>query len=106
VGYEKPFPNAAAKAGMRAFPGLIPQAPDEPGADTGRQVLEALREDSRPKLVLWADGDTTLPPAIGDAFAAALGVDPPTPITGAGHFLQEDKGEEIGGIIADWLGRR
>jgi haloalkane dehalogenase len=105
-GYEKPFPNAAAKAGMRAFPGLIPQAPDEPGADTGRQVLEALREDSRPKLVLWADGDTTLPPAIGDAFAAALGVDPPTPITGAGHFLQEDKGEEIGGIIADWLGRR
>jgi haloalkane dehalogenase len=104
AGYEKPFPNAGSKAGARAFPGLIPQAPDEPGAAEGRAVLEALRTDERPKLILWADGDTTLPPAIGNMMAAALGVDEPTPITGAGHFLQEDKGPEIGALIADWLG--
>jgi haloalkane dehalogenase len=103
AGYEKPFPNAASKAGMRAFPGLIAQEPDAPGAEAGRRVLGALREDKRPKLVLWADGDFVLPPAIGTAFAAALGADPPTPITGAGHFLQEDKGAEIGALIADWL---
>jgi haloalkane dehalogenase len=106
AGYEKPFPNAAAKAGMRAFPGLIPQTPDAPGAADGRRVIAALREDPRPKLVLWADGDFVLPPATGEAFAAALGVDPPTPIAGAGHFLQEDKGAEIGAIIADWLADR
>jgi haloalkane dehalogenase len=103
--YEKPFPNAASKAGMRAFPGLIPQAPDEPGAATGRQVLEALQSDGRPKLVLWAEGDTTLPPAIGDAFASALGTER-VPIEDAGHFLQEDKGSEIGEIIAGWLDDR
>jgi haloalkane dehalogenase len=104
AGYEKPFPNAASKAGMRAFPGLIAQEPDAPGAEAGRRVLAALRQDPRPKLVLWADGDFVLPPAIGTAFAAALGVDGPTPITDAGHFLQEDKGAEIGALIADWLG--
>jgi haloalkane dehalogenase len=105
-GYENPFPNPASKAGMRAFPGLIPQAPDEPGAAEGRAVLEALREDGRDKLVLWGEKDFVLPPNVGDMMAAALGVDPPTPITGAGHFLQEDKGAEIGGIIADWLASR
>jgi haloalkane dehalogenase len=101
--YEKPFPNPAAKAGMRAFPGLIPQAPDEPGAAGGRAVLEALQKDGRPKLMLWAEGDFVLPPNVGEMFAAALGIDPPTPIAGAGHFLQEDKGPEIGALIADWL---
>jgi hypothetical protein len=25
-------------------------------------------------------------------------------ITGAGHFLQDDAGDEIGCLIADWLG--
>ncbi len=100
--YEKPFPNAAAKAGMRAFPGLIPQTPDAPGAEWGRRTLEHLQSDGRDKLVLWAEGDFVLPPNIGDAMAAAVGVEK-VPIHGAGHFLQEDKGAEIGATIADWL---
>lgn len=100
--YERPFPNAAAKAGMRAFPGLIPQTPDAPGAEWGRRTLEHLQGDGRDKLVLWADGDTVLPPQIGDAMAAAMGVEK-VPIADAGHFLQEDKGAQIGAIIADWL---
>ena len=106
--YEKPFPDPASKAGMRAFPGLIPQAPDQPGAAEGRAVLEHLRNDGRPKLLLWAEGDLVLPPQVGEMMAAALGVAGPTPIAGAGHFLQEDKGAEIGALIADWLqdGRR
>ncbi len=102
-GYELPFPNAASKAGMRAFPALIPQTPDAPGADVGRRVLAALREDTRPKLVLWGQQDFVLPPQLGDAFAAAIGAEGPVPLDGAGHFLQEDKGPEIGAIIADWL---
>jgi len=103
AGYEKPFPNAASKAGMRAFPGLIPQTPDAPGADVGRRVLGALREDPRPKLVLWGRQDFVLPPEIGTAFAAAIGAEAPTVLDPAGHFLQEDKGPEIGALIADWL---
>ena len=53
--------------------------------------------------MLWGREDPALPPAVGEAFAAALGRPAPRLIDGAGHFLQEDRGEEVGAIIADWL---
>ena len=103
AGYEVPFPYAAAKAGARAFPAILPTSPDHPGAPDGQRVLEALRADARPKLMLWADSDPVLPLATGRAFAAALGGELAHVIADAGHFLQEDAGAEIGGLIADWL---
>jgi haloalkane dehalogenase len=102
--YDKPFPNVASKAGARIFPSLIPLTPDAPGAAAGQRTLEALAADTRPKLVLWGAQDPVLPLERGEAFAAAIGADAPRPIEGAGHYLQEDRGEEIGAIIADWLG--
>jgi haloalkane dehalogenase len=101
--YDAPFPDRESKAGPRTFPPMIPLTPRAPGADAGRRTLEALRADDRPKLMLWADGDFALPLEGGAAFAEALGMDPPRTVEGAGHFLQEDKGEEIGAVIADWL---
>ncbi|HEX8101736.1 MAG TPA: haloalkane dehalogenase [Solirubrobacteraceae bacterium] len=103
AGYDAPFPSVASKAGARAFPALIPQQPDAPGAAEGRAVLEALERDPRPKLVLWADGDPVLPLAVGERFAARIGAPAPEVIPGASHFLQEDEGELIGERIADWL---
>ncbi|HSZ70887.1 MAG TPA: haloalkane dehalogenase [Solirubrobacteraceae bacterium] len=103
AGYEAPFPNAASKAGARAFPLLIPHEPDAPGAAAGRRVLGALREDRRPTLMLWGDSDPVLPLAVGESFAAAIGREAPRTIADAGHFLQEDQGLEIGRLIAEWL---
>jgi haloalkane dehalogenase len=104
--YDAPYPDAASKAGARAFPLLIPRAPDERGAAAGQRVQDALREDKRPKLVLWADSDPILPPNVGERFAEAVGAPVPRPIEDASHFLQEDKGPEIGAQIADWLDDR
>jgi haloalkane dehalogenase len=101
--YEAPFPNAESKAGARAFPLMLPTSPDMPGAEAGQRVLEALREDERPKLVLWADSDPVIPPSTGERFAAALGTQIDHLISDAGHFLQEDAGPEIGRLIAHWL---
>ncbi len=101
--YDAPFPSAAAKAGARAFPLLIPRSPEEPGAAAGQRVLEALRDDRRPTLMLWADSDPVLPLSTGERFAEAIGRDAPEVITGASHFLQEDRGEQIGERIAEWL---
>jgi haloalkane dehalogenase len=101
--YDAPFPSAAAKAGARAFPLILPLTPDAPGADAGQRVLDALRTDPRPKLFLWADSDPVLPLETGRRFAAALGGEIEHVIAGAGHFLQEDAGPEIGRLIADWL---
>ncbi|MHB8492278.1 MAG: haloalkane dehalogenase [Solirubrobacteraceae bacterium] len=101
--YDAPFPNPASKAGARAFPALIPLTPESQGAEAGARVLAALREDHRPMLTLWADSDPVLPLSVGEQFAAAVGSPPPRVIEGAGHFLQEDRGAEIGTLIAEWL---
>lgn len=101
--YDAPFPNPASKAGARAFPAMVPHAPDAPGASAGQRTLDALREDERPLLLLWAQQDPVLPPKAGEALARALGRPAPRPIERAGHFLQEDQGEAIGALIADWL---
>jgi haloalkane dehalogenase len=101
--YEAPFPNPASKAGARAFPNLIPQSPDAPGAAKGRELIDALRTDSRPQLILWADSDLVLPLQTGEDFAAAIAGPAPRVIPQASHFLQEDQGPQIGAIIAEWL---
>ena len=101
--YDAPYPSVAAKAGARAFPLLIPRSLDEPGAAAGRAVLEALRDDRRPTLMLWADSDPVLPLSVGERFAAAIGRESPQVVAQASHFLQEDRGEEIGARIAEWL---
>jgi haloalkane dehalogenase len=101
--YEAPYPDAASKAGARAFPLMLPREPDAPGAAEGQRVLEALRGDERPKLVLWADSDPILSLDTGRRFAAALGTEVHHVIPDASHFLQEDQGARIGELIADWL---
>ncbi len=106
--YEAPFPNRESKAGVRAFPPMIPLKPDAPGAAAGQAVARALATDTRPTLLLWADLDPVLPlesagRAAEDLFPNANGL---TVVENAGHFLQEDGGERIGSLIADWLNTR
>ncbi|HZD75053.1 MAG TPA: haloalkane dehalogenase [Actinomycetota bacterium] len=101
--YDAPFPERAAKAGAKAFPALVPLSPDAPGAEAGRRTFAALCQDRRPMLLLWAEEDRALPVAAGEALASALGKPLPRRVAGAGHYLQEDKGPQIGAVIAEWL---
>ena len=104
--YDAPFPDAAAKAGPRAFPQLVPLTPDAPAAAAGREAAAALAGDTRPALLLWAESDPIFPmdthaPGLRGLFPDAGEI---AVIEGAGHFLQEDAGERIGELIAAWLG--
>jgi haloalkane dehalogenase len=101
--YDVVFPTPESKAGARAFPLILPLSPEDPGAAAGQRVLDALREDRRPTLMLWADSDPVLSVETGERFAKAIGREQPEVIASAGHFLQEDQGPEIGRRIADWL---
>jgi len=101
--YDAPYPDAASKAGARAFPLMIPRSPEELGAAAGQRVQDALAADRRPTLMLWADSDPILPPSVGERFAAAINRPAPRPIEHASHFLQEDQGPLIGELIAEWL---
>jgi haloalkane dehalogenase len=101
--YDAPYPNAESKAGVRAFPLILPTTPDAPGAAAAQRVMEAMHGDERPKLTLWADSDFVIPFEAGVRFAELVNAPPPEKIENASHFLQEDAGEEIGRRIADWL---
>ena len=72
----------------------------------GRDVLTALRADSTETLLLWGAEDRPLPVSAGQRFASELGRPAPRSDPSAGHFLQEDRGAEIGAIVADWLSNR
>jgi haloalkane dehalogenase len=104
-GYTAPFPDVDSKAGARAFPPLIPLEPDAPGAAAGQATLEYLQQDERPALLLWADSDVALPldPVGRKAQELFPRAEPLTVIEDAGHFLQEDQGDMVGRLIADWL---
>lgn len=106
--YEAPFPNEASKTGARRFPELIPLDPEAPGASEGRAVLQRLVRDRRPALVLWADADAVLPlESVGRQFRRLFQTaDEVTVIQEAGHFLQEDQGDQVGRVIRDWLTRQ
>jgi haloalkane dehalogenase len=96
--YEAPFPNAESKAGAAAFPLLVPTSDDQPGADVMRGVSDELSRWEKPALVMFSDSDPVFPyPRAGQVFCDLIpGASEQVRVEGAAHFLQEDRGEEIG----------
>jgi haloalkane dehalogenase len=104
-GYDAPFPVAEAKAGALAFPELVPTELDHPSAAAMLEVRDALARWEQPTLVLFSDSDRVFSPAHAERMAAHIpGAGPAEIVAGAGHFLQEDKGEEIAERIVRFLG--
>jgi haloalkane dehalogenase len=103
--YDAPFPDASYKAGVRQLTGLIPLTRNDPGAAINRHTMNVLSTFDRPFLTAFSDGDPAtngwdqvfqrhVPGARGQAHQV---------IEGAGHFVQEQKGEELGRIIANFV---
>ncbi len=103
--YDAPFPDESHCAGARQFPVLMGLTPHSECARQNRRTLEGLRSFTGPFLTAFSDGDPStggwdgvlqaaVPGAVGQAH---------TVIGGAGHFLQEDRGAELGQVIVDFL---
>jgi haloalkane dehalogenase len=102
--YNAPFPTPESKAGVLAFPELVPTEPDHPSAATMREVRSALGRWERPALVLFSDSDPIFSPAAAERLASLIpGAGPAEIVAGAGHFLQEDKGDVIAERIVRFL---
>ncbi len=102
--YNAPFPTPESKAGVVAFPELVPTEADHPSAARMLEVRAALERWEKPALVLFSDSDPIFSPAAAERLAARIpGAGPAEIVTGAGHFLQEDKGEEIAERIVRFL---
>ena len=105
AGYEAPFPTVASKAGAAAFPLLVPLTHNDPGAKEMAEVADHMRRWDKPALVAFSDSDPVFPLAAGERLAQRIpGAVGFVPITGAAHFLQEDKGEVIADKIVGFLG--
>ncbi len=106
--YEAPFPDGSYKTGAVAWPMLVPIHPHDPGAEAMRRTRQALSRWQRPALVLFSDGDPIT--RGGDRFfrrlIPAAKAEPELVIHDAGHFLQEEQGEEIARQIAGFIARR
>jgi len=102
--YDAPFPMPESKIGLLMFPELVPDAPQHPSAPKMLEVGEALRQWTKPALVFFGDSDPIFSPRAAERLAARIpGAELQEPIRGAGHFVQEDAGEEVGQRVAAWL---
>jgi haloalkane dehalogenase len=102
--YDAPYPTPESKTGLLMFPELVPDERDHPSAAAMLEVRERLKSWPGRALVLFSDSDPIFSPRVGERFAELIpGAEPAETVAGAGHFLQEDKGEELGERIARWL---
>jgi len=103
--YDAPFPSEEFKAGARAFPALVPVTPDDPASEPNRAAWKVLERWEKPFLTLFSDTDPIT--RGGDRFfqrtVPGCEGQPHATIEQAGHFLQEDKGDEIAEHLIAWL---
>jgi haloalkane dehalogenase len=103
--YDAPFPDDRYKAGARQFPLLVPTSPDDPAAVPNRKAWEVLARWDRPFLTAFSDSDPVTGGAdrlLQQTIPGSKG-QPHTTIVGGGHFLQEDKGEELAAVVVRFI---
>jgi haloalkane dehalogenase len=103
--YDAPFPDESFMAGPRAMPGLVPTSPDDPASEANRAAWQRLATWDRPFLVAFSDRDPitgAMGPVLRRTVPGAAGIEHPV-IEGAGHFLQEDAGERLAGVIVAFI---
>ena len=107
AGYNAPFPSRKYKAGAKAWPLLVPMKASDPGVEEMKNAREVLKQWNKPALVMFSDKDPIM--RGGDKWfrhnIPTASDQPFIEIKDAGHFLQEDKGEEIAGHIKEFMER-
>lgn len=105
AGYDAPFPEERAKSGMRQFPILIPVTRNDPGSAINQATWKTLSSFEKPFLTLFSDSDPATAgwQAIFQERVPGADGQPHAILRGAGHFLQEDVGEDLARRIAEWM---
>ncbi len=103
--YDAPYPDESYKSGARQFPTLVPASPEDPATEANRRAWKVLERWTKPFLTAFSDGDPIT--ASGDLRFQKLipgcKGQPHTTIKGGGHFLQEDRGEELATVTASFI---
>ncbi len=94
--YDAPFPDAGHRAALRAFPAMVPDHPQAPGAALSRAARDFWRTDwaGRSLLFVGAQDPVLGTPVMAQLQQTVRGCPPPVVLPQAGHFVQEH-GEAI-----------
>lgn len=103
--WAAPFPAEAYVQGARQFPSLVPIIPDDPAIPANRAAWSFFEQFEKPFLTAFGDSDPvtrgaekrfieSVPGAAGQKHCI---------LKGAGHFLQDDAGEELAAVVVRFM---
>jgi len=101
--YNAPFPSEDYKAASRIFPMLVPTEESDPEAQKNAVAWQKLMQWEKPFLTIFGSADTIMLGAekvMQQLIPGANGQK--HTILEAGHFIQEEKGEELAKLIIDF----
>jgi haloalkane dehalogenase len=103
--YDAPFPEKKYKAGARIFPSLAPNNKNADGVLQMNRAAKVLAEWKKPAIILFSDKDEILGKMVHFFYKLMPSAHQQKKITieNAGHFLQEDAGEEIATYIDEFI---
>ena len=105
--YDAPFPDESYKAGARRFPALVPVTQQHGSVTENKAAWKVLESFTRPCLTAFSDADPVTKGGeriFQERVPGAKG-QPHVTIPNAGHFLQEDKPDEIADLLHRFIGR-
>jgi pimeloyl-ACP methyl ester carboxylesterase len=102
--YDAPFPDVTYKAGARAFPELVPEHPDDPGAALSRNARAWLSEEwgGETFMAIGMTDPVITPSDMRALHAMIRGCPKPYEVKQGGHFLQEWGEEVASAALAHW----
>jgi len=103
--YNAPYPDESYKAGARAFPALVPITPNHASVAENKRAWEVLEKFEKPFLTAFSDSDPVTKGGeimFQERVPGAKGRRHVT-ISGAGHFLQEDRPEEVTRVLEEFI---
>jgi haloalkane dehalogenase len=105
--YDAPFPDDTYKAGARVFPTLVPISPDDPSSKHNVEAWKVLERFDKPVLTAFSDADPVTKGSDGAFQRRVPGTKGQAHVTiaNAGHFLQEDAGEELARVVNEFIAR-
>jgi haloalkane dehalogenase len=103
--YDAPFPTRKHQVAARVFPGFVPTTPDNPERANNEAAWEVFKRWEKPFLTLFSNRDpvTRGGHKIWHKLVPGAQGQPHAVTRDAGHFLQEDKGEEVAQAIAAFI---
>ncbi len=101
--YRMPHPTAATRAGIAAFPKMIPVELNHPNHEYMSEIEATLKTWDIPVLVMFSDKDIAFTVDEGKRISAMVPNGRFEVVRNAGHYLQEDAGDEIAARMITFL---